>query len=39
LGSKKKFQVDQTIQSYQNMPCARLIKQATGLLRTRFIPR
>ena len=24
--------------SHQNVPCARLIKQAAGLLRTRFIP-
>jgi hypothetical protein len=32
------FQVDQTMQSHQNMPCARLIKQVAGLLRTRFIP-
>jgi hypothetical protein len=26
------------MQSHQNMPCARLIKQAAGLLRTRFVP-
>jgi hypothetical protein len=26
------------MQSHQNMPCARLIKQAAGLLRTQFIP-
>jgi hypothetical protein len=26
------------MQSHQNMPCARLIKQAAGLLHTRFIP-
>jgi hypothetical protein len=38
LGSLKKFQVDPTMLSHQNMPCARLIKQAAGLLRTRFIP-
>jgi hypothetical protein len=34
----KKFQVDPTMLSHQNMPCARLIKQAAGLLRTRFSP-
>jgi hypothetical protein len=38
LGSLKKFQVDATMLSHQNMMCARLIKQAAGLLRTRFIP-
>jgi hypothetical protein len=38
MGNKKKFQVDRTMQSHQNMPCARLIMQAAGLLRTRFIP-
>jgi hypothetical protein len=38
IGQQKNFQVDQTMQFHQNMPCARLIKQAAGLLRTRFIP-
>jgi hypothetical protein len=38
LGSLKKFQADPTMLSHQNVPCARLIKQAAGLLRTRFIP-
>ncbi len=38
MGSLKKFQVDPTMLSHQNVPCARLIKQAAGLLRTRFIP-
>jgi hypothetical protein len=38
LGSLKKFQVDPKMLSHQNMPFARLIQQAAGLLRTRFIP-
>jgi hypothetical protein len=38
LGSLNKFQVDPTMLSHQNMPRARLIKQAAGLLRTQFIP-